>query len=431
MQQEALGLHNLCPESRLSHKDFDTSPAPSWSAGFSCCSLMPPRLRQPVQSLSLRGALPQPTLLACTQKAGEHVTDTPHNASASRQAPPPGQEAACTPQRTVSSDELASREVYACRSTKRAVGAARRRSPESAGKADPHDCFLPPSFLFEAKPGGRMHLKARQRLFALAAGASPVSAPSEAVTSGHADTPMAGPVHDTESAAPVPLMQHRLAAARRRQLGSTRGDLVHALSMHALLVHGTPAERAEVYRHRSGAEVGELDPLNRRLHRAELKAYLRFLVSHLPSLELQTLLTAFSEAYLHVMDIEQMEELLLLLHLGERAEEGGQQGPAASRSSRCCCCRREAQPAGPPTGLQQQQASGLPPDSQEDPSTSRGLKMQQLEGSSSRSTSSSSCSKSCCSCGSSLTSEALLRILRYLEAPSSKVKASGNCVHHF
>ncbi|KAL8442299.1 hypothetical protein Emag_006542 [Eimeria magna] len=267
-------------------------------------------------SLTLRGALPQPSRGACTQQTGEHATETQQTAGASWQAPPPGPEAACTLQVAVSSDNSASRKVYASRSTKWAVGATRRRSPGSARGGSLDDCPLPPSFLFEAKPGGRMHLKARQRLFALAAGASPVSASSEDMTSGHAGAPTSGLEQDIELAAPVPLIQHRPAAARRRQLKSTRGALVRALSMHALLVHGTPAERAGVYRHLSGEdEVGGSDVLNHIFYRAELKSYLRFLVSYLPSLELQSLLAAFTEASLHAMATEQMEELLQLLHL--------------------------------------------------------------------------------------------------------------------
>ncbi|KAL8452506.1 hypothetical protein Emed_001363 [Eimeria media] len=384
-------------------------PPPPFGEVAPPAALMPSRLRPPIQSLRLRGGtLPQPSLSACTQPTGEQATETQQNAAASRQAPPPGPEAACTLQSAVFSDTSASRGVDASRSTKWAVGAARRRSPESAGGESLHDGPVSPSFLFEAKPGGRMHLKARQRLFALAAGAPPVSASSEDVTSGHADAPTAGLVQDVESAAPVPLMEHRPAAARRRQLETTRGALVRALSMHALLVHGTPAERAGVCRHLSGVEeVRRSDPLSRILYRAELESYLRFLVSYLPSLELQTLLAAFTEASLHAMATEQMEELLQLLHLGERPQEGGQQGPLASRSS-SCCCGSEAKPAVPPPSLQHEQAARLPPDSQEGLFTSYGPKTQQLK-------SSSSSSSSCCSCsgsGSLLTSEGLLRILK-------------------
>ncbi|KAL8431101.1 hypothetical protein ACSSS7_005506 [Eimeria intestinalis] len=386
---------------------------------------MAPRLRPLVQSLSLRGALPQPSsLLACKQQPGEHAAGTPQNATASRLGrPPPEQKAACTPQKTDSSDDPARREVCASRGTRWAVGAARRRTLGWVGGAVSDDCSLPASFLSEAKPGGRLHLKARQRLFALAAGgAHPTSACSEAMTSGHADTPKAGLAQDIESAAPVPLMQHRPAAARKRQLRSARGALVRALSLHALLVHGTPAERAGVYRHLKGEEeVGGSTHLNRRLYRAELKAYLRFLVSHLPSLELQALLAVFTEANLDAMATEQMEELLQLLHLGERAEDGGHQGfPAPRSSSSGRCCGSAAKPPAPSIRLQQKQAAGHSPDPQEGLSTSCGPELQQLQSSSSSiSGTSSTASGRSCSGGSSLTSEALLRILRCTDTSQS------------
>lgn len=195
-----------------------------------------------------------------------------------------------------------------------------------------------PAWPCEARPGGRLHLREHKRLFAL-------TSSRDAAAATDADASREQLPYNWG----VPMIHYRSAAERRRQQDCSRGTLLQKQCMQAIVEFGTEVERSWVDRHLSNAKEDlKGSELERIFRRAEIRGYLRFLAHHLPSLELQCLVSSFLSASLYDMDEEQMRELLHLLQLGEREEEtkthaAGQRmhveggtGRCALRSEFCC-----------------------------------------------------------------------------------------------
>lgn len=221
-----------------------------------------------------------------------------------------------------------------------------RRREEAARAA-------PPAWLFEAKEGGRLHLRERQRLFALASSVSP----------DVEDTGVAASHEQNKYIWGIPMEQHRPAAARRRQAECNRGILLRRQCVQAILEYGNEVERSWVYRHHMNRKEESGDnALEKVFRRAEMRGYLLFLVDHLPSLELRSLVASFLSTSLSEMRENQMCELLHLLQLGERQVKAKpeassvQSAHSAIENAGLCgctegrCCRKKQRESGESEG---------------------------------------------------------------------------------
>ncbi|CDJ59351.1 hypothetical protein, conserved [Eimeria maxima] len=171
-------------------------------------------------------------------------------------------------------------------------------------------------WIYEAKPGGPLHFAEHRRLLALADAAAAARDPAAAAGSSSSTINVNMDQHRNVS---FPMVRYASAAQRRRQKECNRGQLLQQQCMQAAVTFGTAAERARVYRHLNNKEDKIL------FRRAELKAYLFFLSSHLPSVELRDLLKGFLEVYVHHMDEQQMIELLQLLQAPQHRPSQRQQ----------------------------------------------------------------------------------------------------------
>ncbi|XP_026194576.1 uncharacterized protein LOC113147639 [Cyclospora cayetanensis] len=181
-------------------------------------------------------------------------------------------------------------------------------------------------WIFEAKPGGWLHMREHKRIFALT---SPATAAPTAKGDAHSEAAAAENSNlssfseCSSSVEGIPMIQFRSAAIRGGQQRCGVGTLIQKQCIQAIAAFGSTVERSWVYRHltypeadRGGTQLGRI------FKRAEMRSYLRFLAARLPCLELQTLLEAFLSTGLSDMDEQQMKELLTLLHLGERQAAG-------------------------------------------------------------------------------------------------------------
>ncbi|OEH80293.1 hypothetical protein cyc_07602 [Cyclospora cayetanensis] len=181
-------------------------------------------------------------------------------------------------------------------------------------------------WIFEAKPGGWLHMREHKRIFALT---SPATAAPTAKGDAHSEAAAAENSNlssfseCSSSVEGIPMIQFRSAAIRGGQQRCGVGTLIQKQCIQAIAAFGSTVERSWVYRHLTYPEADwGGTQLGRIFKRAEMRSYLRFLAARLPCLELQTLLEAFLSTGLSDMDEQQMKELLTLLHLGERQAAG-------------------------------------------------------------------------------------------------------------
>ncbi|CDJ37365.1 hypothetical protein, conserved [Eimeria tenella] len=229
-----------------------------------------------------------------------------------------------------------------------AAAAAAPSAPAAAPAAE--SAAAEDDWIYEAKPGGRLHFEAHKRLMMLA------SSPAAAAAAGNPPSAAAAAAGSPPSAAAaaaaaagpgeplniwgVPLVRYLPAAERQQQQQCELGLLVRRQCMQAAAEFGSAAERFGVYRHlREPAAEPQDAALAASFKSAEMKSYLLFLAPHLPSLELQWVISGFLSVHLRHMDQQQMQHLLQLLQLQERPPAAATAAAAAgSQASAKCSC---------------------------------------------------------------------------------------------